>query len=77
MGLFSSNKAVTFTVAEMNCGHCEARITKLVETLPNVKKVKATSANKQLTIEYVGDAAPDLTTVNAALEGSGYVAALS
>lgn len=74
MGLFGNKASVTFHVADMNCGHCEAKITTAVEKLPNVKKVKATSSNKKLVIEYSGDAAPDLAAVNAVLEPAGYSA---
>lgn len=74
MGLFGNKGSVTYTVADMNCGHCEAKVTKAVEGLPNVKKVQATSADKTLVITYSGDAAPDLATVNGVLEPAGYTA---
>lgn len=72
MGLFGSRKTVEFTVPDMNCGHCEAKVTAAVKTLDGVVGVTATSADKKLVIQYKGDAAPDFATVNGVLEPAGY-----
>jgi Cu+-exporting ATPase len=74
MGLFGSKATVRYHVADMNCGHCEAKVTAALSELPAVKKVKATAKDKTVVIEYSGDAAPDLATVNAVLEPAGYPA---
>lgn len=74
MGLFSKNKSVEYRVPDMNCGHCEAKVTAALETLEVVKRVRATSADKRLVIEYRGEEAPDLASVNAVLEPAGYPA---
>jgi len=74
MGLFGSNANVSYHIAEMNCGHCEAKVTAALSELPAVKKVKATAKNKTVVIEYTGDTAPDLATVNSVLEPAGYPA---
>jgi copper chaperone CopZ len=73
MGIFEK-KSVTYHVAEMNCGHCEKKISTALEGVAGIKKVKATSSNKQLVIEYRGEAPVDLASVNAVLEPAGYIA---
>ncbi len=72
MGLFGSKQRVEFRVPDMNCGHCEGKVTDAVKGLSGVSKVSATSADKKLVIEYKGEAAPDLEAVNAVLEPAGY-----
>ena len=74
MGLFSERKHVEFEVPDMNCSHCEAKVSTAVQGLPGVKKVRATSANKRLVIEYRNDLTPTLESVNGVLEPAGYVA---
>ncbi|MFW6228461.1 MAG: heavy-metal-associated domain-containing protein, partial [Alkalispirochaeta sp.] len=74
MGLFGSNGKVSYHIADMNCGHCEAKVTAALSELPAVKKVKATAKDKTVVIEYTGDTAPDLATVNSVLEPAGYPA---
>ncbi len=74
MGLFGSKNTVTYKVADMSCGHCEAKVTAALQDLPSVQKVKASSKTKEVVIQYGGDTAPDLTTVNTVLEPAGYPA---
>ncbi len=74
MGIFGEKKSVTYHVAEMNCGHCEKKITTALEGVAGIKKVKATSTDKRLVIEYKGDAPVDLESVNAVLQPAGYEA---
>lgn len=74
MGLFGSSRKVEFTVPDMNCGHCEAKVSAAVQTLDGITKVKATSKDKRLVVEYAGEQAPDLATINAVLEPAGYPA---
>jgi Cu+-exporting ATPase len=74
MGLFGTKKSVEYRVPDMNCGHCEAKVTAALEGVSGVKKVKATSSDKRLVIEYSGEIAPDLVTVNGVLEPAGYPA---
>ncbi|MFA7566381.1 MAG: heavy metal translocating P-type ATPase [Alkalispirochaeta sp.] len=74
MGLFGSGKKVSYRVEDMTCGHCEAKVTAALSELPNVKKVKASAKSKEVVIEYTGDDAPDLDTVNTVLEPAGYPA---
>jgi Cu+-exporting ATPase len=72
MGLFGSSNKVEYTVPDMNCGHCEAKVTAALQGVDGIKKVKATSKDKRVVIEYTGDSAPDLETVNGVLEPAGY-----
>jgi cation transport ATPase len=74
MGIFGSKQQVSYHIADMNCGHCEAKVTAALQELSGVKKVKATADDKTVRIEYTGDAAPDLATVNGVLEPAGYPA---
>ncbi len=74
MGLFGAKQTVTYHVAEMNCGHCEKKITTALEGVAGISKVKTTSSDKRLVIEYKGEAPVDLESVNAVLEPVGYVA---
>lgn len=73
MGLFS-NKTVEYTIPNMACGHCEAKVKSALEAMDSVKKVEASSESKLATVYYRGDEAPTLEDVNSALEGSGYFA---
>jgi P-type Cu+ transporter len=74
MGLFGSKKSVEYRVPDMNCGHCEAKVTAALAGVSGVKKVVATSGDKRLVIEYSGETAPNLATVNGVLEPAGYPA---
>ncbi|AFG38224.1 heavy-metal-associated domain-containing protein [Spirochaeta africana] len=71
MGLFSRTPSVQFSVANMNCGHCEAKITERVQSMPGVSRVKADSSSKKLEIWYA-DAAPTAAQVNEALADTDY-----
>ena len=75
MGLFSKsgNSTVEYTIPNMACGHCEAKVKSALEGMESVKKVDASSKTKLATIHYDGDA-PTLDAVNSALETSGYFA---
>lgn len=73
MGLFSNN-SVEYTIPNMACGHCEAKVKTALEAMDSVKKVDASSESKLATIHYKGGEAPTLEDVNSALEGSGYFA---
>ena len=73
MGLFG-NKSVEYTIPNMACGHCEAKVKAALEKMSEVKKVEASSESKLATIHYKGGDAPSLEQVNSALEGSGYFA---
>ncbi|TVR71091.1 MAG: copper chaperone [Spirochaetaceae bacterium] len=74
MALFGSKQSVAFRIPEMNCGHCEAKVSGAVKGLAGVKKVTATSADKRLVVEYKGDTAPDLDAINNVLKPVGYEA---
>ena len=74
MGLFFERKHVEFEVPNMNCSHCEAKVSSAVQGLAGVKKVSAPSENKRLVIEYRNDLMPTLESVNGVLEPAGYVA---
>ena len=73
MGLFGKKQSVVYTVPNMNCGHCEAKITERVSQLSGVSKVKADSKLKTLEIQYSG-AAPTVDDVNQSLNGTDYQA---
>lgn len=73
MGLFG-NSTVEYTIPNMACGHCEAKVKTALEAMPEVKKVEASSESKLATLHYKGGDAPTLDEVNSALEGSGYFA---
>lgn len=73
MGLFSKGETVTFTVPEMNCDHCVAKVTAAMQELPGIRKVDADHGTKKLTLTYRGET-PTLEAVNARLEPKGYVA---
>lgn len=73
MGLFSDKK-VAYTIPNMACGHCEAKVKSALEAMDSVKKVEASSESKLATIHYKGGEAPTVEDVNSALEGSGYFA---
>jgi len=76
MGLFTKRRSVDFTVAEMNCPHCEQKIKTATEKIPGVTRAKACSTTKLLRLEYSGSVPPDVDAVNRALIGSGYVATI-
>mgnify|MGYP006306810529 CR=1 FL=1 len=73
MALFGT-KTIEYTVPNMACGHCEAKVKAALEEMPKVKRVDASSESKLATLHYKGDQPPTLGAVNSALEGSGYFA---
>ena len=73
MGLFGKKQTVVYTVPNMNCGHCEAKITERVSRLAGVSKVKADSALKTLEIQH-SENAPTVEEVNQALSDTDYQA---
>lgn len=76
MGLFGSKQSAEFRVPNMNCGHCEAKVTGAVKGLAGVRKVTATASDKKLVIQYTGESTPDLNVINAVLKPVGYEAEL-
>lgn len=74
MGLFGKKQEAVFSVPELSCGHCEMKVGKLLSTVAGVVEVKASSADKRVTLVYKGSSAPSLETVTAALGDSGYTA---
>ncbi|MFW5827027.1 MAG: heavy metal translocating P-type ATPase [Alkalispirochaeta sp.] len=74
MGLFGKSNTVEYTVPDISCGHCEAKVTAALQGVDGIKKVKASAKNKNVVIEYTGESAPDLETVNKVLEPAGYPA---
>ncbi len=60
----------TITVDGMTCGHCVSAVRSEVGKLDGVTQVDVDLATGQVTI--VGDQAPDLQAVRAAVEEAGY-----
>ncbi|MEX2444125.1 MAG: heavy-metal-associated domain-containing protein, partial [Alkalispirochaeta sp.] len=73
-GLFGKSNTVEYAVPDISCGHCEAKVTAALEGVDGIKKVKASAKDKRVVIQYTGDSAPDLDTVNKVLEPAGYPA---
>ena len=72
MGLFSRNKAepdIIVTIPQMSCGHCEGRITNLLQQVEGVKKVTADASTKEAKV--FGTAS--FEELAKALEGTGYI----
>ena len=59
---------VVYRVEDMHCSHCEAAVVRAVESVPGVKKAKASSSANTLTVE--GSASEE--DVRKAVEGIGY-----
>ena len=59
---------VVYRVEDMHCSHCEAAVVRAVESVPGVKKAKASSSANTLTVE--GPASEE--DVRKAVEGIGY-----
>lgn len=77
MGLFGSkSNKMTLHVPDMNCGHCEAKVSDALGKLENVSEVKADSKKKLATLTLVDDQAPSQEDISQALEGSGYTATI-
>ncbi len=74
MGLFSRSEQISVRIENMNCGHCESKVTKALSAIPGVRKVEASSASKIATIHASKGQEPDHATIAQALEGSGYTA---
>ncbi|MFP4509856.1 MAG: heavy-metal-associated domain-containing protein [Spirochaetaceae bacterium] len=74
MGLFSRDGQISVRIESMNCGHCEAKVSAALSTIPGVKKVDASSKTKLATIHVSKGQEPDHATIVKALEGSGYAA---
>lgn len=76
MGLFSKTNQVNLTVPDMNCGHCEAKVSDALSKIEGVKSVKADSKSKIATLTLSGDHTPSQDEIEKALEGSGYSASI-
>ena len=59
---------INFLVDDMSCDHCKARITKAVENIEGVKKIKIDLKKK--TVLVSGSVEP--ATVQSAIESEGY-----
>lgn len=73
MGLFNKagGKLLSFTVADMHCGHCESRIKGALQGIKGVKSVKAHSSTKLVEL-VLADDAPDAASFEAAIRDLGY-----
>ncbi len=76
MGLFNKSNQVKLHVPDMNCGHCEAKVTDALSKLDTVSEVKADSKKKRATLTLKADTAPTQAEIEKALEGSGYSATI-
>ena len=64
----ADSNSVVYSVEGMHCSHCEAAVTRAVETLPGVESAKASASRKSLTIK--GSVAEE--EVRDAVEKAGY-----
>jgi len=76
MGLFSKKNQLKVNVPDMNCGHCEAKVTDALSKLDSVSDVKADSKSKIATLTLKGEQRPTQDDISNALEGSGYSATI-
>lgn len=76
MGLFSKKNELKLNVPDMNCGHCEAKVTDALSKLEGVSGVKADSKSKIATLTLSGEQKPSQDEISKALEGSGYSATI-
>jgi len=67
----SERKRAVLDVANISCGHCVKTIHRELKQMPAVVSVEASLEDKQVTVEYVGDALP---AIKARLAEIGYPA---
>lgn len=70
MGLFSKSETLDVTIPDMNCGHCEAKVTKALGTVPGVGKIKVDLPGKKVQISVKEGTGFDV--INQALTAAGY-----
>jgi len=71
MGAENDRKRAVLTVPNISCGHCVKTINRELKQVPAVVSVEASLESKQVAVEYVGDALPE---VKAKLDEIGYSA---
>ncbi len=76
MGLFSKKNQLELNVPDMNCGHCEAKVSDALSKLEGVSEVKADSKSKIAKLTLKGERTPSQDEISKALEGSGYSATI-
>jgi copper chaperone len=59
------------TVSGMKCGGCESNVTAKLKTIEGIKSVKASSQDKEVSIEYDADKT-DLNAIKDAIIKAGY-----
>ena len=64
----SEPSTITFRVADMNCGHCAAAITKAVEAGAPGAKVTADPASKLVSVQH----AADVEAIKGLIAAAGY-----
>lgn len=65
------SESVSIAVTGMKCGGCEATITKSLEAINGVLKVKASHLNKKVDIEFDAELT-DLDTLEDAITDAGF-----
>jgi copper chaperone CopZ len=73
--LFGGRNTVTgrFSVAEVNCASCVARIEQAIHQLPGISSVKADLSNGQIAVEYEPDQVT-IEQVKQQITAAGYTA---
>ncbi len=66
------SETLTYTVADMHCGHCEQAVSDEVSAVPGVESVAVDLETKHVTV--VGEALDD-ALLRAAIDEAGYEAA--
>jgi copper chaperone len=71
MGTGQERNRVVLSVPNIRCGHCVKTINRELKQMSSVVSVEASMEHKQVAVEYVGDALPE---VKAKLDEIGYSA---
>lgn len=66
----------SYTVPDMNCQHCEQKVSAALKSVPGVISVSADSGSKQVSLEVsagtVAGGAPTFDALAAAVKAAGY-----
>ncbi len=68
----NSAQELTFTVADMNCPHCESKVSAALKTVPGVISSTPNATTKKVQVSVDGNASASFEAMAKAVEDAGY-----
>ncbi len=74
MGLFGSKPSMIISIPNMNCGHCEAKVSNALKALEGVGKFSVDLPGKKVNLTLKPGKELGFDAINEALSAAGYPA---